>query len=139
MTDKIEENTNKILTLADMLATELECDEVDCPEWGGVVYIQELTATDRTTMTKRLSNGRGGVDWNKIDGFAPFLLVHGVLNPDGNLYLSNDDAKALCRRSSKIVDRIAKAIARLSGLTKEAQVEKVKNSSIVPTDDLLSD
>ncbi len=138
MTDK--DNSSKVLTLTDMLASELQRDEVDCPEWGGIVYVQELTAANRTAMTKKLTDGRGGMDWNKIDQFAPFLLVHGVLNPDGHLYLSNDDAKKLCQASSsKVVDRIAKAIAALSGLTKEAQTEKVKNSLTVPTDDSPSD
>lgn len=137
MTDK--DNSSKVLTLADMLASELQRGEVDCPEWGGAVHIQELTAANRVAMTKKLTNGKGGMDWNKIDQFAPFLLVHGVLNPDGHLYLSNKDAEKLCQTSSsKIVDRIAKAIARLSGLTKEAQTEKVKNSLTVPTDDLPS-
>lgn len=122
-----EEKTGKVLMFADMMATELERDEVECPEWGGVVPIRELAASDRTAMTKRLSDGRGKIDWDKIEEFAPFLLVHGVTDADGNLYLTNKNAKALQTRSSKVVDRIAKAIAALSGLSKEAQKDAVKN------------
>lgn len=126
MVNDTETTDNKVLTLADMLATKLEREEVDCPEWGGVVPIRELTAEDRSTMTKKLSV-KGKMDWDKVDQFAPFLLVHGVTDADGDIYLSNKDAEALCRKSSKIVDRIAKAIAKLSGLTSEAATEKVKN------------
>ena len=118
---------NKILTLADMLATSLERGEVDCPEWGGVVPIRELSAEHRTIMTKKLSDNKGKVDWSKIDQFAPFMLVHGIVNADGNLYLSNSDAVKLQQKSAKVVDRIARAIAKLSGLNREAQVAAVKN------------
>ena len=124
---KMSDETRKILTLDDMLAAKLQTEEVDCPEWGGVVPIQELTAENRMTMVKKLSDGRGKVDWDKLDQFAPFLLVHGILNADGHLYLSNKDAEKLQSKSSKVVDRIAKAIAALSGLSKDVQTEKVKN------------
>lgn len=118
----------RILTIDEMLAAKLECDFVECPEWGGDVWIQELTAENRMTMVKSLSDGHGKVDWTKLDLFAPFLLVHGVLDAKGNLYLSNKQAAALQKQSSKVVDRIAKAIAALSGLSRDAQVESVKNS-----------
>lgn len=127
MTEEHDGKEARLLTFDDMMSTALERDEVDCPEWGGFVPIRELSAANRVTMTKRLSNGRGGIDWSKLDQFSPFLLVHGVTDEEGNLCLSNKQAEALHTKSSKVVTRIAQAIARLSGFSKQAQEDTLKN------------
>ena len=117
---------NRVLSIVDMLESKLETSEVMVPEWGGKILIRELTAKERMTMTKKMTSN-GKVDFAKLDIFAPFLLVHGIVDADGQNIVSNKDAEALTRKSSKIVDRIAKAVAALSGMSNEAAGEKLGN------------
>ena len=110
---------NSILT-----ATDLKREKVPCPEWGGDVIIQELGAIDRDRLWPALLDAEGKNDPVNIAGK---VLVRCIVNEDGERLFSDDEADALGKKSTIVVNRLFKIAERLNTLA--MQDEAVKNSA----------
>ncbi len=125
----------KVLSIAEMLATKLRTEYVPVPEWASddddpsqcFVKIRELTADERIAMAQRMTNDNLKIDPKKIGEFAPFLLSAAIVDESGEGICSEEDARGLQSRSSFVVNRIALAVSKLSGLNRQAQTETAKN------------
>ena len=125
----------KVLSVAEMLATSLRTEYVPVPEWASddddpdecFVKIRELTADERIAMAQRMTNDDLKIDPQKIGECAPFLLSVAIVNEDGENICDEADARGLQSRSSVVVNRIAQAVSKLSGLNRQAQAKTAKN------------
>ena len=100
---------------ADQIAQALDRAEemLEIPEWGGAVKLKAWSLEQRD-MVMALATDTGRVD-GKVDGakFVHLLVVYGVADPP----LTEADIKD---RSFPVIDRIARAVLRLNGMTQEA-------------------
>lgn len=100
---------------ADQIAQAMDRTEevLDVPEWGGAVKLKAWSLEQRD-IVMALATDTGRID-GKVDGakFVHLLVVYGVAEPR----LTEADIKD---RSFPVIDRIAKAVLRINGMTQEA-------------------
>ena len=81
--------------------------EIDVPEWGGSVVIQELTLTQQQAIASSVApNGRGNADT------AVKTFIEGVIDPQ----FDAADAEALAKTGVAAFQRVVNAIVELSGM-----------------------
>ena len=109
----------------------LEADDcphevLQVPEWGNVsLKLVGLTGEKRADYLAAGmdDNGDRKPDWLKYS--TPRLLIEGIFDPVTNeSVFTLEDIDALNRKSSQVLDRLAKKIARLSGLGADEQAKK---------------
>lgn len=129
------------LSKEQILATDLATEEVDVPEWGGKVLVQELTGTDANAYQMSLLTIKDGkVTGMNLDGAQVLLVAMSVVDPTTRKRLfSNGDAEALGRKSAKALHRVTAVAQRLSGVSDEAIKEAVGNSDAIPSEGSSSD
>ena len=104
----------KDLTKADVLAAQdLKREAVDVPEWGGRVYLTELTAAERVAWEKRIS----GLDDTKPLEVLTSLLVVTVCDRQGERLFDEADVPELAKRSAAVLLRLQKQALELNRLT----------------------
>ncbi len=86
---------------------------IEIPELGGKVTIAPLTLDVRDRVN-RLSKAEGHGEVNNAK-FTALTVIHGMLKPR----LGMDKVSLLLAANPKAMDRIAKAIWTLSGLSEE--------------------
>jgi len=121
---------NRFLTRDQILAAEdLAREIVDVPEWGegAQVLVRELTAAEREQHYYLMIGDDDTVDVQKAVGFRQRLCVWCIIDEDGEHLFTQADVEALGRKNTKVVDRIADVVRRLSGLAEETE-ELAKNS-----------
>jgi hypothetical protein len=115
----------------------LACDDlpqevVECPEWGGDVFVRTMAGTERDDLDAFFvskQNARSGVA--DMRGFKVRLVQLTVLNEDGTLMFDCSDIPALQKKSAAVVERIAQVAMRLNGFA-SGQVEDLLGN--LPTD-----
>lgn len=89
--------------------------EVECPEWDGGLTVRGLTLAERNSL----------VDCD--DTTAPLrAIVMCTIDPKtGARIFEPEDEEALGQKNPEVIDRLARKIMELSGLSKpDAEVEK---------------
>lgn len=120
---------SKYLSREEILAAQdLRTDEVETPEWaeGGTVLIRELSAAEVDQLGFDVAKEDGSVDLRRARGMRFRLVAWGVIDEDGNNLFSVKDAKALGKKSRIVIDRIAEAVMKLSGLGDEDDDEETE-------------
>jgi hypothetical protein len=108
-------------------ANDLPAEDVEVPEWGGVVRVRALTGAERDAFEAAIIKVRGKrVDFH-LENARALLVAMSVVDEDGNRLFSDEDVKALGRKSAAALDRVASVAMRLSGLTQEDLEELTKN------------
>lgn len=100
---------------ADQLAHVLDRAEeiLDIPEWGGAIKLKAWSLEQRDlVLSKATDTGRidGKIDPVKM---VHLLVIYGVAEPQFTEAMIKE-------RSPVVIDRIATAVMKLNGLTKEA-------------------
>ena len=120
----------KAILKADKLAKEL----VHVPEWGGSVWVQEMTAVQRDMFDQWVMTKKEGVG-----GMRLRVLIATVVDDSGKPMFSDLDIPDLNKKSSRATTRLSDVGLRLSGRDTESKEDLVKNSKAVPSDDSASD
>ena len=111
-----------------LAASDSQIEKVECPEWGGDVYVRTITADERDRFEARFSarTDKGGV---RAD------LVALALCDEAGKPLRPTDAeiKALGTKSSGVMDRVFTAVMQLNKMLPSDVEELEKNSE--PTAD----
>lgn len=105
-------------------------EKVECPEWGGDVYVRNLTAgqLDKYEASLRSKDESGDYVVDMSDHRARLCCL-GICDPEGNPLFTPDDEALLTDKNGAVVERIFDRIGRLSGMGKQAKAELAKNSS----------
>lgn len=94
---------------------------VDVPEWGGDVHIRELSAAE-VARVRGIATGAVNVttrtvtDVAALARFQAAVVVAGWVDDNGVNELTDADIDGVLEQPSKIVERLAEEIARLSGI-----------------------
>lgn len=106
-------NKPRILTVEEILArTELPTEEVDVPEWGGIVKVRGFTKQEQIDI-RNAATVADEIDMGKVE---LLMLVKGVVEPS----FTDAQVGQLAALAAGVVDRILLVITRLSGMDAEA-------------------
>ena len=121
-------------------AEDLKIQEVEIPDWGGIVRVRELNGVDRDTYEASLMRilPDGKVTPN-LENRRAKLVALSVINEDGTPMFGLSDVLELGTKSAANLELVAEVSERLSGLTEEAVTDAVGNSEAAPGGDSASD
>lgn len=121
-----------LLTKAQILkADDKKRQLVQCPEWGGDVYVRTISGTERDAFEQAIVGGDGKTrNWQNVRARLAALTVTG---DNGALLFTDADVTALGHKSAKALDRIFGVAMELNGLRAEDIEELAKNSASAPS------
>lgn len=113
-------------------AEDLPREEVEVPEWGGVVIVRGLASGERDAWEAEAIHARE----KKGDPLANFrarLVVRCSIGDDGSPLFDVSDVPRLSKKSSRAIIRIFDVACRLSGITSDdvAELEEQEKNSVV--------
>jgi len=117
----------KVLTKDSILSSkDLKRECVEVPEWGGSVWVQELTGSQRDSVEKDFAAAQqnGAALVNIRARIATMTCVDDA----GNLLFTPADSGKLGGKSAAALDRIFDTARRLSGMGLPAVEEEMGNS-----------
>jgi hypothetical protein len=98
-----------------MQSDDVEIVELYVEQWGGTVYVRSLSCAERDRVEKWIREHKD------VSGFNVFMAILTTCNESGDALFSDNDASWLEKKSSKVLDKIAKIAVTLSGLGKEEE------------------
>lgn len=119
----------RTLGRADILGTsDLPRERVDCPEWGGCVWIRTMTSAERDSWEAARLERKGRRMAPSLDNLRASLVVYCCVDEEGKRIFADDDAEALGGKSAKVLDRLFAVAQRINGVGDEDLESLVKNS-----------
>lgn len=88
-------------------------EQVGCPEWGGSVTVRGLTVAERNSLAS-----------SDEKTAAQQAIVICAIDDKGAPLFEAGDVEALGGKNPAVIDRLAAAIMRLSGVGSAAEAEK---------------
>lgn len=109
-------------------ASDIISETVEVPEWGVTLEVRTIAANVRAKFVSQMYDEKGQLDFDKL---YPSLLIASCFDPENGepAYLPEDETM-LGTKSGAVVERIALVAMKLAGLTKEAESEMGKDSSL---------
>lgn len=95
---------------------------LEVPEWGGAVFVRVLSAKDQMELSE-------GV---KPTEMPVKVILHCLVDEQGNRILQDEDADALGEEEFPIVMRVFAAVAELNGLSTKELKEAVESFRPAP-------
>lgn len=120
-------------------ADDLLVEDVEVPEWGGVVRVRGLTGAERDDFEASVVEQRGKKTRFNMQNFRAKLVVRAAINGDGQRLFTDKDAPLLGRKSAAALQRVFEVAQRLSGLSDQDVEELVGNFDEGQSDDSISD
>ena len=99
---------------------------VEVPEWGGQVFVRNLTGKERDALEGRAING---LDANNFQNIRASMVSQATCDEAGNQVFLPEDVEWLGGKSAIALDRVFSQIQKLSGLRKE-DIEELKGNSV---------
>lgn len=123
------------LTKAEILAVDdIPREEVEVPEWGGVVVVRGMTGAELGALTAALFEQRGSQQVLRLQDVYLRLCATCIIDPDtGQRMFDDHEVAALARKSGVALMRVGRVAQRLSGLSEDQVEEFIKDSG--PTQD----
>lgn len=117
----------KRLSKAEILsANDLPSEDVDVPEWGGVVRIRTMSGTERDAMEQSLL-GPDGKPTRNTRGLRARVVALTAIDEEGNRLFTEGEAEQLGTKSAAALSRLFDAAAKLNGLTSSDVEQLAKN------------
>lgn len=118
---------------------DLGHEDVDVPEWGGVVRVGMLTGMERDAFEQEIVVRQGKKTHLNLNNIRARLVALCVVDGDGQRVFSETDVKALGRKSAVALNRVFEVAQRLNGLTEQDMEELAGNSANGQSGDSISD
>jgi len=117
-----------LLTKQEILAAaDLSIEDVEVPEWGGVVRVRALSAAERDRFEDSLMTGRGKKRQFSMMNARAKLVALTVVDEQGKQIFNDQDVAALGAKSAAALSRVFDAAMRLAGLTEDDVEELTEN------------
>jgi len=104
--------------------SDLKRQKVDVPEWGGDVYVSEMTGEARDEWEMNIISRDGK---QTVDNPRAKLVIASVVNENGERLFSYGDLEKVSKLSASALDRICKVAQELNGLTHKELEEAKKD------------
>lgn len=119
---------NGALSRGDILgADDLDIEPVEVPEWGGTVYIRQLTGAEREAFEDETLTGDPSDPEVVRTRLRERLLVKTLCGPDGDRLLEDGDEDELAEKSGDVIGRLFQVSQEINGMTPEAVEELLGN------------
>lgn len=129
-----------ILTREQILqANDIITETVSVPEWGGEVLVRGLSGSERDGFEDATLEQKGKSRRVNLANVRARLCALSIVDENGKRMFSDEDVRALGRKSAAALDRVFSAAQRLSGLSDEDVEELAKNSGGGQSEDSGSD
>ena len=112
-------NKEQIKTVSD-----LETQDIEVPEWGGVVRLKSLTGAERDRFEASVVQGQGRNTTVNMQNLRAKLVAQSAIGEDGKPLFTEEDVKWLGEKSAKALNRLFNAAQTLSGLS-ESDVKEL--------------
>lgn len=126
------------LTAADIFAApDIETEDVEVPQWGGIVRVKGMTAAERDRFEESIYEQRGkNMELNR-QNFRAKLVALSAVDENGKLLFSQRDIERLGTKSAAAMDLLFAAAQRVSGISAsdEDELTNAKNSGGDQSDD----
>lgn len=120
-------------------ADDLPVEDVEVPEWGGIVRVRGLTGAERDAFEAEIVEQRGKKISLDMQNFRAKLVIRSVIGEDGRRLFSDHDAHLLGQKSAVALQRVFEVAQRLSGLSAADVEELVGNFNEGQSDGSISD
>lgn len=120
-------------------ADDLLVEDVEVPEWGGVVRVRGLTGAERDAFESEIVELRGKKARLNTQNFRAKLAARSVVDEDGQRLFSDHDAQLLGQKSAAALQRVFEVAQRLSGLSETDVEELIGNFDEGQSGDSISD
>jgi len=128
-----------LLSRDDILgADDLKTEDVDVPEWGGVVRVKSLMGSDRDRFEQGLFEFKGNSRIENLSNARAQLVSLSVVDESGAPLFTYDDAVALGQKSARALDRVFAIAQRLGGISDADVEDYIKNFASGPNADSTS-
>lgn len=107
-------------------ATDYKLERVECPEWGGHVFVRSISGFERDLFEQSFVDSKGKRK-EVVENIRAGLAARTVCDAEGKRLFSDKDIAALGKKSAAALDRIFEVSQRLSGLSKADIEELAKN------------
>ncbi len=116
-------SNGKALSKSEILgASDVTVEALDVPEWGGRVYLRTMSGSDYDAFSELAAASPGGV------GLRADIVSRCLCDENGQpQQWSAEEVVALGERAGHVLDRVAAAALRISGISKDAIEETKKN------------
>ena len=123
------------LSRAEILAAQdMKLEAIEVPEWGGTVYVRNMTGKARDAFERSRFKMVGDKFEVIHANTRASLLAVSICNAQGQLLFTPEDIEALGEKNGAILDRLFDVAQRLSGLRKEDVEARIKNLNSAPSD-----
>ncbi|WLQ15649.1 hypothetical protein O5O45_06930 [Hahella aquimaris] len=110
-------------------AQDIECVDVDVPEWGGTVRVALMSGAARDDYEGSLIRlAADGTAQRDLTNIRAKLVAVCLVDDNGERLFSESDVKALGAKSCAALDRVYHVAARLNRLTQGEVEDAAKNS-----------
>jgi len=117
----------RILTKDQILAAEdVKVEEVEVPEWGGVVLVRGMTGIERDEFESKLVVGEGPNAKVDTRNVRAKLVAFCVVDEEGNRIFSDADVELLGKKSAAALQRVFDVAQRLSGMKEDSVKQAIK-------------
>ncbi|HOX22843.1 MAG TPA: hypothetical protein PLL10_05215, partial [Elusimicrobiales bacterium] len=97
--------------------SDLETQDIEVPEWGGVVRLKSLTGAERDRFEASMVQGQGRNTTVNMQNLRAKLVAQSAIGEDGKPLFTEEDVKWLGEKSAKALNRLFNAAQTLSGLS----------------------
>lgn len=117
---------------------DITVKEIEVPEWGGAVFIRQLTRGEQdewlrrqygqTRLKQDTKAKQQEISSVNMYGHDAYLCVCGICDIDGKRLFKETDVEDLRKKNGAVIGRLAVEIVKYSQLAGDAEViEEVKN------------
>jgi hypothetical protein len=100
-------------------AEDLPREAVEISEWGGMIWVRGLSASERDEFDLSFfeEDGKRKTRQESLKNIRARLVALTVCDVHGNRIFTDGDIDAIGRKSGKIIDRLYDVASRLSGIS----------------------
>ena len=113
-----------------LAADEMKPIAVECPEWGGTVYVKPIDCDSRDRYEQWTQERRwpeeGDPDWS---GLRARLVALALCDEDGTLHNYTDAEMLALGKKGAAMERLFRKVRDISGMSIESEEAAAKNSS----------
>jgi len=109
-------------------ADDLKYEEIDTPEWGGVVRLKVMTGIERDDFEQSVFDMKGKDTKVNLKNFRAKLLVKVIVDEAGKRVFEEADIERLALKNSKVLDRLFNKAQEINGIGQKEVAELTGNS-----------
>jgi len=116
-------------------ADDKRLEPVPCPEWGGSLYVRNLSGEELSLWHDEMDKRKTGKQRRLASsrGLKGRLIVLAACDAEGRQVFSAEDADWLETKNAAVLNRLWEAACKLSGLGEDEQEQIAKNSDAAPS------